>query len=314
MKVLTLWLGAFGFAINKHLWENNIDKKFYAYEINEKIFISLNNTRYHPNFFSGYKIPNNIEVVNDIENLIQDIDLLILAIPAQFIWATMIWLKNKLKKWVTILNLAKWIDIISNSTIWDLIEDILSWYDYNYSILSWWMIAQELVEWNTLWADLWISNFNIWESIKNLFESDNLKIKLQKDIKNIELYWSFKNIMAILVWYYEWKWLKMSSIWFYFIDFYDEIKGLLEIYWWNKNIDFSYYSFGGDLIATCFWNSRNRYLWKLLWSWKNITESLSILKSENKHAEWYETLKAVYKFVKEKDWYKNIKFLYELIK
>lgn len=313
MNVLTLWLGAFGFAINKHIWENNPDKKFYAYEINNEVFNSLKETRLHPNFFHGYKLPSNIEVLNNIDNLIPDIDVLILAIPAQFIWITIDWIKNKLKKWVTILNLAKWIDISSNSTIWDMIEGILLWTDYNYAVLSWWMIAQELVEWNLLGADLWITNFGIWEAIKDLFESENLKIKLQKDIKNIELYWSFKNIMAILVGYYEWKWLKMSSIWFYFIDFYDEIKELMVVYWWNKNLDFSYYSFWWDLIATCFWNSRNKYFWNLLWSWKDITEVLNILKNEKKHAEGYETLKAVYASIKEEEWFKNIKFLYSLM-
>ena len=46
-----------------------------------------------------------------------------------------------------------------------------------------------------------------------------------------------------------------------------------------------------DIIATCFWNSRNRYFWNLVWTWKTSFESYEILKSEKKHAEWFETLK-----------------------
>ena len=314
MKVLTLWLGAFWFAINKLIWENNPESIFYAYELNETIVEKIKQTREHPFFFEWYKLPNNIEILDDYDDIIWDIDLLIIAIPVQFIWLSIDWFKNKIKSWVTILNLAKWIDIKTNSSISKLLENSLIWKKYNYSILSWWMIASELVEWKILWADLWIEDNNIWNEIKILLENKNFKLKLQKDILNIEMYWSLKNIMAILVGYYEWQWLEKSSIWYYLIEFYDEMKKIIKFYGWNPELDFSYYSLWWDIVATCFWNSRNRYFGQLLWEWKNIEEVLSILKKENKHAEWYETLKAVNKLIDNKNWFKITKFLYKLIK
>jgi len=313
MKVLTLWLWAFGFAINKILWENNPESTFFVFELNKEITDSIKNNRKHPYFFDWYKLPVNIIIVDDYEELLKEIDLLIIAIPVQFIFSSLNNIKNKLKKWITFLNLAKWIDVKSNKLISVMIEEILIWKTYNYSVLSWWMIASEVVEWKKLWADLWIKNFVIWNDIKMLLENDNLKIKLQINILNIELYGSLKNIMAIMVWYYEWLWEWKSSIWFHLLEFYDEMKEIVKVYWWSDDLDFSYYSLGWDIIATCFGNSRNRYLWQLLWSGNSISVAMKILKSENKHAEWYETLIAVYQKIKNHKWFGNIKFLHSLI-
>lgn len=354
MKILTLWLWAFGFAINKVLGENNLEKTFYWFELNKEIVASLKESWKHPFFFEWYKLPKNIEIVDNYDDIIGYIDLLIIAIPAQFISQSIDQFKDKIKPGITILNLAKWIDIKTNSPISKLFEEKLAWKNYNYSILSWWMIAGEVVEGKMLGADLgikeYVSNSNInqphpnpllWRrgnsyyenelqppsplrerefkgevalQIKSLLQNKNLKIKIVEDILNVELYGSLKNIMAIMVWYYEWKGDGKSSIWFHLVNFYDEMKEIIKIYGWNPNIDFSYYSLGWDIVATCFWGSRNRYFGQLLGSWKNIDEVLEQLNSEKKHAEGYETLKAVYEKVKDQEWFEITKFLYNLIK
>lgn len=314
MKILTLWLGAFGFAMNKLIWENNPESTFYAYELNKNVVEKIRNNSEHPFFFKWYKLPENIEIVDNYDKIISDVDLLIIAIPAQFVSMSISWFKDKIKPGVTILNLAKWIDIKTNNPISKVLADNLVWKDYNYAVLSGWMIASEVVEGKPLGADLWITNIKIWNKIKTLLENNNFRIKICEDYLNIELYWSLKNIMAIMVGYYEWQGLEKSTIWFYLVNFYDEMKEIIKIYGWNPELDFSYYSLGWDIVATCFWNSRNRYFWKLLWSWKNITEVLEKLKSDNKHAEWYETLKAVYKMIKEKEGFETVKLFYSMIK
>ena len=314
MKILTLWLWAFWFAINKHLWENNQDMTFYGLELKKDICKSLIKTREHPYFFTWYKLPINIKVINSYNSIIWYIDLLILAIPAQFIQNAIQWLGKKLKPWVTILNLAKWIDITNNMTISQLIKKEFGIFDYNYAILSGWMIAKEVVEWKQIWGDLGIKNKEIWEKIKNLFACDYFKVILRDDVLNIELYGSLKNIMAIITGYYEWKWNNASTVWYYLLKFYNEIKEIIVLYGWNKTLDFSYYSLGWDMIATCFWDSRNRYFWRLLWEWNSVQEVLDILRSEKKHAEWYETFKAVNEKIWNKKWFELFKKFYELIK
>ncbi|MFK7779969.1 MAG: hypothetical protein QM490_02380 [Candidatus Gracilibacteria bacterium] len=314
MKILTLGLGAFGFAVNKLLGENNPDRIFYGFELNKKIVTSLKKTRKHPFFFEGYKLPENIEILDSYDDIISDIDLLIIAIPAQFISASIDGFKNKLKPRVTIMNLAKGIDVKTNSPISKVFAEKLVGVDYNYSVLSGGMIAQEVVEGKMLGADLGIENLEIGNNIKLLLENKNMKIKIQPDILNIELYGSLKNIMAIMVGYYEGKGDEKSSIGFHLVNFYDEMKELIKKYDGNPEIDFSYYSLGGDIIATCFGDSRNRYFGQLLGSGKNISEVLEQLELEKKHAEGYETLKAVYEMIKDEEGFEITKHMYSLIK
>lgn len=52
MKILTLGMWAFWFAINKLLWENNPENIFYWLELKKDVCNLLNNTWKHPYFLS----------------------------------------------------------------------------------------------------------------------------------------------------------------------------------------------------------------------------------------------------------------------
>ena len=103
-------------------------------------------------------------------------DLIISVIPCQFASMAIEGIKNYLKPWVTILNIAKGINNKTLETIWESLKRVLDWKNYNYADLSWWMIASELVEWKQLWADIAIENKEIWTKLKSLFESEKLEI------------------------------------------------------------------------------------------------------------------------------------------
>ena len=315
MNILTLWVWAFWFAILKTLWENNPRKKFYAYEVNPKIVSQIKKNRTHPFFFPWHTLPNNVELIRVLKKHVKEADVIIIAIPAQYIRDTITNIKDSISPNTTLINLAKWIDNKSLKTISWLIKSIIKDKEYDYWILSGWMIAKEVVEKKQLWADLAITNISIWKKLKEIFESETLKIQLLPEnyIVNVELYWSLKNILAILIGYHEWKWESYSTIWYHLTNWYNECKKIVEVFWWDPNIDFWQFSLWWDIIATCFWNSRNRYLGNLLGSDMQTDDALQLLKNENKHAEWYENIKSVHKLIKDKDWFENCKFLYTLI-
>ncbi len=292
MKTIIIWVWAFWFAVLNHISKNHPNTEFFAYEKDEFVLQHLKNVWENPYFFSWVKLEKNVIFLDNLERL-REFDLIIIAIPAQFV-GDFVWnIKNNLKSWVTFLNLSKWIDNKTLQTPSDILAEKLWDFQYNYAILSGWMIASELVEEKILWAQIGCKNEELLENLQYLFENKNLKISLSKNIKNIELFGSIKNIFALYIWYLEWSWLWMSSIWYYFCELYKELPELLKSLWGEENIHFSDFSLGGDLIATCFGNSRNRYFWNLVGKWKTVFEAEIILKSEKKHAEWYYTLLAV---------------------
>lgn len=310
MKILTIWMWAFWLAILNHLSKTHPETTFYAYEKNQISVDFMKENRVNPYFFIWEKLSDNIVIVDNLENEIKETDLIIIAIPNQFVKQLIIDIKPYLKSWVSFLNLSKWIDNSNLKTVSDNIKEELWDFKYNYSVLSWWMIATEVFYFSKLWAQIWYSNEEIWNKLKKIFETTTLKIDLTSEYKNIELYWAFKNIMALYVGYLEWKWYEYSSIWYHFCEMFSNIEKLIIDLWWINDFNFKQYALGWDIIATCFWNSRNKYLWKLVWSGKQISEALEILRIENKHAEWYETLKWVRNFIKDK---KNYEKLNELI-
>lgn len=313
MKTLILGIGAFGFAVLKHLSENNPDTTFYAYERDETVFSHVKDNSTHPYFFDGAKLSGNIEYVN-AEDVLADMDVVVIAIPAQFIASSFEALKSKLKPGVTLVNLSKGINNQTLQTTGESLTEILWDLDYNYSVLAGGMIASELVEWNILGADIVIENYGIWKQLEDLFGSESLDINLLEwSTKNTELYSSLKNIFAIILGYYEGQWLGMSSIGYYTCKVYKEIDELIVLLGGESGGSFSNYANGGDLIATCFGNSRNKYLWNLLGSGKTIDQALEIMKIENKLSEWYATLQWIYPYIKDRQWFEEIKKIGKLI-
>jgi glycerol-3-phosphate dehydrogenase (NAD(P)+) len=306
-KMLILWLGAFGFAIAKHLWENNPGLTIYASEINQEIYNSICDTRTHPFFFEWVKLPKNIELIANTQDFLPEVDIIISIIPCQFVAGAFSGMKEYLKDWVTILNLSKWIDNQSMQTVSEKLSEVLTGINYTYAYLAGGMIAQELVNGTILGADIITQNEQAWETLKHLFSSDFLDINLKNsEAKNTELYAALKNIIALVLGYYEGQWIWASSRWYYLSKLLEEMKSLIILLDWSPEIDFTDYALCWDLIATCFGWSRNRFLGNMLGEWTDIQTALSKLKAQNKIAEWYETLKWVYKLTQWKAGFEEI--------
>lgn len=317
MNISIIWAWAFWYTLARHLWNNNPKLSISLYEKVETTVKQIQDTREHPLFFVWHKLPDNIKVSNKIAQWLQNSDIVFVAIPAQFIQDFLIKNKDNFKNWTTIINCAKWIDNQTIKTIWQLTENILSKTDktYQYWVLSWWMIASDIINWSHIWADLAINHWGIWKQLVDIIQNDKFDINLVEwDILNIELHGSFKNILAIRAGYWQAKNISYSSLWYYITVMSQELKKIIKILWWIDKLDFWQYSWSWDVIATCFWPSRNKEFGKLLWQWKSVDETIEIMHKENRHAEWYPTLKAIYKIIKNEEWFENIKTLYNICK
>lgn len=299
MNVCVLWVGAFWFAMLKLIENSPNIKALYAYEQDKATLELLRKQYKHPYFFEGVSLSDKVVFTNDYEAILPSVDIVILAIPCQFISPFLPQIREFLKPWVIILNLAKWINNTTLRTIYNDTQDILTWKNYEYAILSGGMIAKEVVEWKPLWAQIGVTKMSAWIALTQLFIWTNLEVKISlRNIQTIELYASLKNVFAMMIGYYEGKGCTASTLWYYFCKIYQEIDIILKLLWWSEAYHFSDFAVGWDLIATCFWDSRNRYFWNLIGQGKSPKEALEILASEKKRSEWYETLKWIYKLIK----------------
>ncbi len=290
MKVLTFWMWMFGFAILDLIWDNS-DCEFFAYEQNEHTTKIIQDTRRHPFFFQNTKLHSQVQILTEYEKILPEIDIILLVIPYQFLQTFIVKIKPFLKPWVLFVNLSKG---INNSTFTTVSEDlvlILENFPYTYAVLSGGMIASELIDGVPLGANIALSDEKDKGRLQNLFYRKNLHIDfINGSIKQIELMSALKNILALLVGYHEGKGLSASSIGYVLIRAYREIEHLLPQLGWSTDLRFWMYATGGDIIATCFGNSRNRYLGRLVWEGMSPQRALEKLKNEKKTAEGYHTL------------------------
>nr|MDD3720407.1 hypothetical protein [Candidatus Gracilibacteria bacterium] len=302
MKTLIIGVGAFGFAILKHLSEKNNNDVFYAYEKNDLVINYLKNFRKHPYFFDGFKLGENILFVDKLEEILPNIDLLILALPCQLVPPFIESIKGYLKPGLTILNLAKGINNKTLNTIGDDLNNILTGISYNYAVLSGGMIAEDVVKGNIIGASVGVESEALGNMLKSYFETPKFKVSLWLgNVKNAELAGALKNIFAIFSGYNEGFGSGSSSLGYFFCQYYKEFKKLFILLGGSDSIEFERFAIGGDLIATCFGNSRNRYFGRLIGEGRTTKETLDILASEKKMAEGYETLKGVYEIIKDRD-------------
>ncbi|NDK07681.1 hypothetical protein EOM39_00370 [Candidatus Gracilibacteria bacterium] len=302
MKTLIVGVGAFGFAILKHISEKHPDKTIYAYEKNDLVSSYLKNFKKHPYFFEGVKLGKNIIFVDKIEDELKDVDLLILSLPCQFVLPFFQDIKKYLKPGLTILNLAKGINNKTLHTVGDDLKITLKGISYNYACLSGGMIASDIVKGSIIGATVGTESEALGNTLKEYFETPIFVVNFYTGkIKNSELAGALKNIFAIFTGYHEGLGMGASSLGYFFCEYYTEYKRLFTLLGGNNDIKFNRFAIGGDLIATCFGNSRNRYLGKLVGEGKNPTEVLEQMKAEKKIAEGYETLKGIYEIIKDRD-------------
>jgi glycerol-3-phosphate dehydrogenase (NAD(P)+) len=302
MNVCLFWVGAFGFAMLKLIEKSPAISALYAYEQDMTSLNYLKTHNKHPYFFEWVEVNSRIIFTDDYESILPRVDIIIIAIPSQFILPFLPSIKKFLKPGVIVLNLSKGINNMTLKTIAEDTAHIFAWHDFEYAILSGGMIAREVVEWKPLGAQIGVTHKEAGEKLKRIFEGTNLEVEVSVgNIQNIELYASLKNVIALMIGYYEWLWYSASTLGYYFCKIYKEVDVIIHLLWGNDGYDFSDFAVGGDLIATCFWDSRNRYLWKMIGSGKSPQQALDILTSEKKRAEGYETLKWIYKIIQENE-------------
>lgn len=189
MNILILGAGAYGLALANVLADKN---KVTVYSIIEKEINDLNKTYKNEKLFPNVELSKKINFTNDIDTAVKNIDLIIIAIPTNYIEDTIKLLKNKINENIHICIASKGINDDTNKFAYDIVENILK--TKNISVLSGPSFAIDTIKKETILLTLAGNNLN---AIKNIFPSDYIKIETTNDIEGVELSGTLKNIFAI---------------------------------------------------------------------------------------------------------------------
>lgn len=255
----------------------------------------MRRNRYNPKFLPGIRLPEELDVVENLDAVLGESDLVVFAIPSQYaakILGKIKKTKINLSKRI-FLSVTKGIEKTSLRRISEIVRGELG--NIPLAVLSGPTIALEVAKGIPTTAVVASKNIRVARKAQEVFNSDSFRIYTNTDVVGVELGGSIKNIIAIACGVCDGLGLgtnaKAAIV----------TRGLAEMArlgtaLGGKAKTFSGLTGLGDLVTTCFSpQSRNRYVGEQLGLGKSIQE---IVHSMEMVAEGVETVKGVYKLSK----------------
>lgn len=301
-KIIVMGAGSWGTTIAILLAEKN--NEVVLWEFDSKKAEEISRTRENPLFLKGKRLPDNVLVTSNIDNLLDGVEYIVMAIPSQFLRSVISKISTQIKENMIIVNLAKGIEIKSHKRMSEIIkEELLGKFHKNIVALSGPTHAEEVSERKPSAIVAACENIEVAKKVQELFNTDYFRVYAHHDIVGVEIGAALKNCIAIA-----------AGICDGF-GFGDNSKsaimtrGLLEMTRFGlafgaEEKTFSGLTGIGDLITTCTSrHSRNRFVGEKIGSGEKIDD---ILKSMVMVAEGVPTIKAVYEIAQEQNIYMPI--------
>ena len=297
MKITVLGAGGWGTTLAVLLFNNTHDVTLWEYK---KDYVEvLIKTRENPIYLPGIKIPSEIKITHDLEESTLKKDLIVLAVPSQFLRSVIKDLKFTSIKDSILVSVAKGIEIKSLMTMSQILKEVFPSIDEEQVVaLSGPSHAEEVSRKVPTAVVAASKSHGTSKTVQSVFMTSYFRVYSSKDILGVELGGAFKNVIAI-----------GAGI----IDgakFGDNTKaaimtrGVAEIARLGVAMGASPETFSGlsgmgDLIVTCMSrHSRNRYVGEQIGAGKKLKE---VLASMEMVAEGVETSRSASQLSKKLD-------------
>src|SRR3989338_972143 len=97
-KVSIIGCGAFGYALTLLIAKTHADMEVYVFDTFKEYIVGLQDNRKHPFFYTDIAIPENVTPTLEAHACLADADLVILAVPAQYMRGAVSSIKTKDRK------------------------------------------------------------------------------------------------------------------------------------------------------------------------------------------------------------------------
>jgi glycerol-3-phosphate dehydrogenase (NAD(P)+) len=169
---------------NVRLWSRNAD-----------VINSVNEQRVNSRYLSSATIPPGVVATGDLGRALRDASTVLLAVPSHAARETLTAMAPLMNEGVTIVNVAKGIEIESGKRISEVVKEVVG--THAFVCLSGPSFAKEVVEGHPT-AIVAASKDNVAaRAVQSDFSFENLRIYTNADVVGTELGGSVKNVMAI---------------------------------------------------------------------------------------------------------------------
>ena len=149
------------------------------------------NQRYLP----GMKLHAQLKATSNIQEAVADADLVVMAVPAKAMRASMTQLVGVVRPWVPIISLAKGFEQETGLRMTQVIEEIAP--NHPVGVLTGPNLAREIIQGYAAASVLAMVDDGMMRNLKPLFETARFRIYTNTDVIGCELGGALKNVIAI---------------------------------------------------------------------------------------------------------------------
>lgn len=196
MRIAVLGAGSWGTTLAIVLSENKHDVSLWTYRPEQAAM--MKETLENPAFLPGIKIPQQICILTDIEEAAYKKDMIVSAVPSQFLRSVIKQISHHELAETIIVNVAKGIENHSLMTMSEVMLDVLEHEKRaNLAILSGPSHAEEVSR--RMPTAVVSASFNLKTSkvVSSAFGTPYFRVYVNDDIRGVELGGALKNVIAI---------------------------------------------------------------------------------------------------------------------
>jgi glycerol-3-phosphate dehydrogenase (NAD(P)+) len=157
-------------------------------------------TRYRENrpFLDGFKLPEQLTATNRLDEALDGADVVVVAIPSQFLRATMIEAHPFVPRQATVLSVAKGIEQHSGKRMTEVLSEVLVGHDLDrIGVLSGPNLAREIIAGQPAATCVAFEDPDRATSIQGLLGGAALRVYTSDDVIGCEIGGATKNVIAI---------------------------------------------------------------------------------------------------------------------
>ena len=191
-KVCVIGLGSWGSALALTLCKNGYE--VHMWTRNESQANEINTTRENSRFLPGVIFPKEIKISTDLESVIKDSKIIVLAVPSQAVRSVVKQIKHVVKEDQILVDVAKGLERETGLRLSQVVKEELP--NNEYVTLSGPSHAEEVSRFMPTTLVAASPNLEIAEIVQDAFMNPQLRVYTNPDIIGVELGGALKNIIA----------------------------------------------------------------------------------------------------------------------
>ena len=191
-KVCVIGLGSWGSALALTLCKNGYE--VHMWTRNEAQANEINTTRENSRFLPGVIFPKEITISTDLESVIKDSKIVVLAVPSQAVRSVVKQIKPFVKEDQILVDVAKGLERETGLRLSQVVKEELP--NNEYVTLSGPSHAEEVSRFMPTTLVAATPNLEIAEIVQDAFMNPQLRVYTNPDIIGVELGGALKNIIA----------------------------------------------------------------------------------------------------------------------